>query len=273
MERARYEAELAQRRYMRVDPENRLVADSLEADWNEKLRALGEAQQEYEQRREQDRRIFADEQRSAILALAQNFPRLWKDPETEDRDRKRMIRLLIEDVTMIRGEQISLHLRFRGGACKSVTLPNPLRAWEIGVTDAEVVGRIDGLLDTLTFSEIAAALNRDGYKPGKGQRFTARYIARIQKQYSLRSRFHRLQARGMLTLNEMAAALCINPKTVKIWAVNGLLKAHAYTDKPERLYEPPGPDAPTKAQGRKLTLRRPSMSVMPERSNEVQCEA
>ena len=273
VERARYEAELAQRRYMRVDPENRLVADSLEAGWNEKLRALGEAQQEYEQRREQDRRIFADEQRSAILALAQNFPRLWKDPETEDRDRKRMIRLLIEDVTMIRGEQISLHLRFRGGACKSVTLPNPLRAWEIGVTDAEVVGRIDGLLDTLTFSEIAAALNRDGYKPGKGQRFTARYIARIQKQYSLRSRFHRLQARGMLTLNEMAAALCINPKTVKIWAVNGLLKAHAYTDKPERLYEPPGPDAPTKAQGRKLTLRRPSMSVMPERSNEVQCEA
>lgn len=116
-----------------------------------------------EQRREQDRKILADEQRSATLALAEDLPRLWKDPEIEDRDRKRMIRLLIEDVTLIRGDQISLHLRFRGGACKSVTLPNPLRAWEIGVTDAEVVTRIDHLLDTMTFGTIAATLNGEGY--------------------------------------------------------------------------------------------------------------
>ncbi len=84
VERARYEAELAQRRYMRVDPENRLVADTLEADWNHKLRALSEAQQEYEHRREQDRQVFNEEQRAAILALAQDFPRLWRDPATED---------------------------------------------------------------------------------------------------------------------------------------------------------------------------------------------
>jgi DNA invertase Pin-like site-specific DNA recombinase len=273
VERARYEAELAQRRYMRVDPENRLVADSLEADWNEKLRAFGDVQKEYEQRREQDRRILADEQRSAILALAEDLPRLWKDAEIEDRDRKRMIRLLIEDVTMIRGEQISLHLRFRGGACKSVTLPNPLRAWEIGVTDAEVVTRIDRLLDTMTFGAIAAALNRDGYKPGRGNRFTARYIARIQRQYSLQPRFDRLRARGMLTLEEMATALSVNPTTVKIWAAHGLLNAYAYTDKPEYLYEPTGSDGPRKAQGRKLSMRRPAASVVSERSKEVQCEA
>src|ERR1700751_4353435 len=64
VERARYEAELAQRRYMRVDPDNRLVADTLEADWNQKLRALNEAQQEYEQRRQQDRQIFDQKQRA-----------------------------------------------------------------------------------------------------------------------------------------------------------------------------------------------------------------
>jgi DNA invertase Pin-like site-specific DNA recombinase len=273
VERARYEADLAQRRYMRVDPDNRMVADSLEADWNQKLRALADAQQEYEHRREQDRRIFDDEQRAAISALAQDFPRLWKDPVTEDRDRKRIIRLLVEDVTMLRGEKILLHLRFRGGANRSVTLPNPLRAWESCMTDAEVVGRIDRLLDTQTFGEIAAALNENGYKPGKGQRFTARYIARIQKQYSLRPRFDRLRAVGMLTLEEMATALAVNPKTVKIWAAHGMLKAHPYTDKPEYLYEPPGPDAPTKAQGRNLSLRRPVMSIMPECSEEVQCEA
>jgi hypothetical protein len=272
VERARYEAELAQRRYMRVDPENRLVADSLEADWNQKLRALAEAQQEYEKQREQDRRIFDDEQRAAILALAQDFPRLWKDPATEDRDRKRMIRLLVEDVTMLRGERITLHLRFRGGADRTVTLPNPLRSWESWTTDSEIVGRIDRLLDIQTFGEIAATLNSAGFRSGKRQPFTARYIARIQRNYGLQPRFERLRGRGLLTLDEMAAALSVNPKTVKIWAAHGLLKAHAYTDKPEHLYEPPGSDAPRKAQGVKLSLRRLEMPVMLEGSKEVQCE-
>jgi hypothetical protein len=101
------------------------------ADWNQKLRALTEAQEQYEQRREQDRQVFNEEQRAAIMGLAQDFPRLWRDPATEDRDRKRMIRLLVEDVTMLRSEQITLHVRFRGGAARTVTLPNPLR-WKAG---------------------------------------------------------------------------------------------------------------------------------------------
>jgi len=272
VERARYEAEVAQRRYMRVDPENRLVADSLEADWNQKLRALADTQQEYQKYREQDRRIFDDGQRAAILALAQDFPRLWKDPATEDRDRKRMVRLLVEDVTMLRGERITLYLRFRGGANRTVTLPNPRRCWESWTTDSEVVGRIDRLLDTKTFGEIAATLNSAGFRSGKRQPFTARYIARIQKNYALRPRFERLRARGLLTLDEMAAALSVNPKTVKIWTAHGLLKAHAYTDKPEHLYEPPGPDGPRKAQGIKFSLRRLEMPLMLEGSKEVQCE-
>ena len=95
VERAQYECELAQRRYMRVDPDNRLVAASLEAQWNEKLRALNEAQQEYERRRAQDTRVLTDEQRSRMLALSSDFPRLWGDPATSDRDRKRMVRLLV----------------------------------------------------------------------------------------------------------------------------------------------------------------------------------
>jgi len=273
VERARYEAELAQRRYMHVDPQNRLVADTLEADWNQKLRALDEAQQEYEQRREQDRQVFNEEQRAAILALAQDFPRLWRDSATEDRDRKRMIRLLLEDITMLRREQITLHLRFRGGSQRTITLPNPLRSWERWMTDAEVVSRIDELLNTNTFEEIAAILNNAGFRSGKGQRFTSRYIARIQKHYSLRSRFDRLRSRGMLTLNEMASALHVNPKTVKIWTAHGLLNGHAYTDKPEQLFEPIGPQMPKRAQGTKLCLRRLPASVIPDCSKEVQCEA
>ena len=184
-----------------------------------------------------------------------------------------MIRLLVEDVTMLRGEQITLHVRFRGGAARTVTLPNPLRSWEGWMTDVEVVSKIDQGLNTQTFSEIAVTLNTNGFRSGKGQRFTPRYIARIQKQYALRSRFDRLRALGLLTLKEMASVLSVNPKTVKIWTAHGLLRAHAYTDKPEHLYEPVGPNMPRKAQGVNLCLRRPTTSVLPQCSKEVQCEA
>ncbi len=271
VERARYEAELAQRRYLRVDPENRLVADSLEADWNAKLRALAETQQDYEHRREQDRGVFSEEQRQAILALATDFPRLWRDPNTPDRERKRMVRLLIEDVTLLRGsQQIELHLRFRGGADHTLTLANPLRAWELRMTSSAVVTEIDKLLNERTYGEIATILNERGLRSGTGQPFTARYIARIQLHYGLTPRYDRLRSMGLLTLEETAQVLDVHPQTVKIWAAHGMLRRHAYTDKPEHLYEPPGKDAPSKAQGLKLSQRIP---LMPERLKEVQCEA
>ena len=255
------------------DPDNRLVADSLEADWNEKLRALAEAQQEYERRREQDRTVFSEQQRQAILALASDFPKLWRDPNTPDRERKRMIRLLIEDVTLLRGNQITLHLRFRGGANQTLGLPNPLRAWESCMTSPEVVAEIDRLLNYHTYGAIAAILNDRGLRSGKGQRFTARYIARIQKRYGLKTRYDRLRDLGMLPLNEIAQVLAVHPKTVKNWAAHGMLRTHAYSDKPECLYEPPGEDAPRKAQGMKLSQRKPLDQFMPERLVEVQYEA
>ncbi|HEX6034005.1 MAG TPA: recombinase family protein, partial [Anaerolineales bacterium] len=77
VERAQYEADLAQRRYLHVDPANRLVADSLEADWNAKLRALAAAQKEYEQRRQSDRVALSEQHRARIAALARDFPEVW----------------------------------------------------------------------------------------------------------------------------------------------------------------------------------------------------
>jgi DNA invertase Pin-like site-specific DNA recombinase len=273
VERARYEADLAQRRYLRVDPDNRLVADSLEADWNDKLRALAEAQQEYERRREQDRRIFTEEQRETVLALATDFPRLWRDPNTPDRERKRMIRLLIEDATLLRGEKITLHLRFRGGADHTLVLSKPLCAWELRMTSSEVVTEIDRLLNEHTYGGIAAVLNERGMRSGTDQPFTARYIARIQMRYGLKPRYDRLRDLGMLTLGEIAQALTVHPKTVKMWAVHGLVRRHAYSDKPECLYESPGQDAPRKAQGMKLSQRMQPDKFVPECFEEVQYEA
>jgi DNA invertase Pin-like site-specific DNA recombinase len=205
VERAQYEADLARRRYLRVDPDNRLVADSLEAEWNSKLRTLSETQQERERQREQDRKILSEPQRAAILALATNFPELWRDPNTPDRERKRMIRLLLEDITLLRSEQITLHIRFKGGAAKTLTLPLPLNSWQQRQTSPDVVKEIDQLFDHHTYSQVAAILNERGMTSGEGKAFTSRILARIQRTYALMPRYDRLRNAGMLTVEEMAA--------------------------------------------------------------------
>jgi DNA invertase Pin-like site-specific DNA recombinase len=272
VERARYEADLAQRRFMKVDPDNRLVADTLEADWNHKLRALAEAQKEYEQRRDQDRRIFTEEERAAILSLATDFPRLWRDPNTLDRDRKRMIRLLLEDVTLIRDKDITIHVRFRGGAARTLHLQLPLNAWQKRTTSSEVVAEVDRLLDDHVYSQIASFLNERGFRSGEGNRFTARYIARIERSYELKSRYDRLRDRGLLTLMEMAKILGISTVQLKIWRRHGLVRGHAYNDKNECLFEHPGVNPPAKAQGVKLSRRCALDQVHLDRPQEVQYE-
>lgn len=273
VERAQYECELAQRRYMRVDPDNRLVADSLEAQWNEKLRALAEAREEYERRREHDARVLTDEQRSAILALASDFPRLWNDTGTPDRDRKRMVRLLLEDVTLNRDEQISLQIRFKGGACRTLHLPLPLCGWQQRLTPPAVIDEIDRLLDAHTVAQIADILNARGMTPGAGASFHPQLVARLARTYHLKPRYDRLRERGLLTLQEMAEVLQVTPHTVKIWLRRGLLRGHAYSDKNESLYEEPGDAAPRKTQGAKLTLRRLDATVPFDGAKGVQYAA
>jgi len=273
VERAQYECDLAQRRYMRVDPDNRLVADSLEAQWNEKLRALGETHDEYARRREQDARVLTDEQRRAILSLVSDFPRLWNDPGTSDRDRKRMVRLLLEDVTLNRDKQISVQIRFKGGAHRALHLPLPLCSWQLRVTPPAVIDEIDRLLDDHTIVQIAAILNARGMTPGAVASFHPQLVARLARTYHLKPRYDRLRERGMLTLQEMADELQVTPHTVKIWLRRGLLRGHAYNDKNESLYEPLPDDAPRKMQGTKLSSRRLNEPFTTDRAKEVQYEA
>ncbi len=239
VERARYEAELAQRRYLRVDPDNRLVADSLEADWNAKLRALAGAQEEYERQRHADGRLLDDEQRAQVLALATDLPRLWGDPATPQRERKRMVRLLLEDVTLLRTDEVVVHVRFRGGATRSLQLPLPRSAWQLRRTDPAVVAEIDRLLDEHPDGEVAEILNARGLRPGVAARFTPLIIANLRRTYELEERFTRLRRQGLLTLPEMAAALGVHPGTVKRRRAHGRLAALVYNDKGERLYLPP----------------------------------
>ena len=257
VERARYEAELAERRYLHCDPDNRLVADSLEADWNHKLRALGEAQQEYQRQRQVDRGLCREEERAQIFALATDFPRLWRDAKTPHRERKRMVRLLLEDVTLTRHDEITLQIRFKGGATKTLHLPIPLNAWKQRTTKPEVVAEIDRLLDQRTDRQIATLLNERGWLSGEGRPFSPHMVARIRRNYALKSGYTRLRAAGLLTLQEMAKLLGISTGWVKVWRDHGLLRAQAYNEKNECLYEHPGDDPPRKMQGTKLAAIHP----------------
>jgi len=256
VERARYEANLAQRRYLRVDPDNRLVADVLEAEWNQKLRALAEAQEEYERGHEADQRVLDEQRRGDILALATDFPRLWSDPRTPDRERKRMVRLLVEDVTLHKGEALSAHVRFKGGAARTLRLPIPLPTGQAHQTPPEVVREIDRLLDEHTDEEIAAILNAEGKRTGWGRSFTRLRVAEVRLNYSLPDRFSRLRARGLLTLEEIAVSLGVCTATVKDWRRYGLLEAYPYNDRGECLFEPPDADAPVKHKRKGLSSHK-----------------
>lgn len=240
VERARYDADLAQRRYLRVDPDNRLVAASLEAEWNNKLRALSAAQEDYEHRRATDV-LLDDDRRQQILALATDFPRLWRDPTTPDRERKRMARLLINDVTLLKDDDLVAHVRFRGGATHTLRLARPKTAAELRKLDPAIVAEVDRLLDDHTDNEIARALNAAGHRPPVGETFTTWIIWKIRKAYQLESRYNRLRRQGLLSLTEMAETLGVHPQTVKQRQARGELTSIAYNDKGQCLYAPPGP--------------------------------
>lgn len=255
VERARYDAELAKRRYMRVDPDNRLVADSLEAEWNEKLRMVKQAQEDYERQRKVTPMELSEQQKAEITALANDFPRLWNSPQTPQRERKRMVRLLIEDVTLCDGEKVTAHVRFKGGTVTSLHLPRPKTPSELRKTPPEVVAEIDRLLDEHTDLEIVQFLNAQGMLTGVEHEFDAIAVQRVRRAYSLKSRFERLREKGLLTMQELAEQLQVSTHTVKDWKNAGLLRGYHYNDKAECLYEP-SVDYPVKWK-RKYSDRKP----------------
>jgi hypothetical protein len=273
VERARYEADLARQRFLQVDPNNRFVADALEADWNDKLRAVTEAQENCEQQRQADRVVLDDVSRAQILALVSEFPKLWQDPRTSDRERKRIVRLLVEDVTLTKSAHIMAQVRFKGGATHTLTLPLAPPAWRTWLTSPQVLAEIDTLLDAHTEGEIADILNARGRRTGKHRPFTRYLVAGIRRRHHLKSRFDRLRARGMLTGAELADSLGICPSTVPDWRRAGLVKGYAYNDKHEFLYEPPGPNRPLKLQGIKRSDPRRIPDIALDATKEVQDEA
>jgi hypothetical protein len=264
VERARYHADLARRRYLAVDPANRLVADTLEADWNTALRALTQAQDTCEQARKHDTGQLTGAQQARIRQLATDLPAIWNDPATPARERKRIARLLLTDVTVTRTrDTITAHIRLPGGQHQTLTTPVPPTAAQMRKTPAGAVAAIDELLDAHTHAEIAGILNDRGLTSGEGRPFHRLTVRNIRDDYGLRSREQRLRDAGLLTLAETAALLGVSTGTVKTWHHAGLITGHPYNDKGQCLYPPPGPNPPARTQGRKLSKRRPASLPAP----------
>jgi hypothetical protein len=257
VERAREEAELAQRQFMLVRPEHRLVADTLEQQWNAKLARLAEVEEAYRHTTQADGAELPAEARARIQALVTDLPRVWHDPRTPMRERKRMLRLLIDDVTMVRGERtIQIQIRWKGGATTALERPRPLGAPDLRRTPAAIVEMIRALATEQTDRQIADTLNGRALRSGTGQPFTRLLVRVIREAYGIPRLAEHLRAAGWLTSTEIAAQLGVHHTTAKRFACEGVLRGRRADDAGRILFEPPIGPLPRAHPGKRFRDRR-----------------
>jgi hypothetical protein len=273
VDRAREEAEMAQRQYLLARPENRLVVDNLERQWNEKLMGLAQAEEEYTRMSKSQPSALTDEDRDRIRALASDLPRVWNDPRTLARDRKRMLRLLIEDVTLIKNQKIQVHIRWKAGATTSIERPLPLGAPDLVRTPAEIVELIRALATEQTDAQIARTLNARYLRTGRNNSFARLIVRHIRLSYEIPSYAEHLRRQGWLTAPEIAAQMGVHFATAKRFAAEGVLRAVRADDRGEILFEPPTGPLPHAHPGKRFRDRRQFPQLASKISNGVQYEA
>lgn len=228
MERLEYQAQIAQRRYEEVDPSNRLVAATLEQRWNEALQARASAQDEFNQHRQQQGLELTEEQKGQLLALAKDLPQLWKSPSTSAQDRKRMLRLLLKDVTVERlnaERKAVLHLRWQGGAVEDLNVDIPLPAPDQVRYPQPIVDRVRSLARSLSDAQIAATLKAEGLLSAKGKTFTVSMVKWIRYRHEIAA--PSLKRPEELTVAEIAQRFRVSSGVVHYWIQRGHLPARS----------------------------------------------
>jgi DNA invertase Pin-like site-specific DNA recombinase len=228
LEQARRSTELKHRRFLNCDPDHRLVADTLEADWNEALRRFDALHQEHQRQRQADTVRLDKDSRARLSSLAEEFPRVWNDPYTDSAERKRMLGLLIEDVTLVYGDPMALHVRFRGGLTTSLSIPRPRPPARASRVPPEVIQVLDQVLESCSDREAAVRLNALGYRTWLGQPFTTKRVTGLRQKAGLTTRFERLRAQGFLTAREIARELGVCITQVYILGCRGILPQQRY---------------------------------------------
>src|SRR5215471_6642163 len=256
VERAREEAELAQRQFMLVRPEHRLVADTLEQQWNQKLARLAALEDECARAAKTDGPELRAADRERIQSLVADLPRVWHDPRTPARERKRILRLLIEDVTLLRDHAVQLHMRWKGGATTSLERPIPRGAPDLRRTPAAIVEMVRALATEQTDRRIADTLNGRWLRTGTGQPFTRLRVRHIRAARGIPSLSEYLHRTGWLTATEIAAPLGVHYTTANRFAREGVLRAMRADDNGSLLFEPPTGPLPRAHPGKRFRDRR-----------------
>ena len=226
LERAEYEAALAERRYLEVDPSQRLVASTLERRWNDALLHLEDLKRQAAEFQRQEARVATPEQKAKVLALARDLPRLWHAPTTQAKDRKRMLRLLIKDITVEKLsplKQMQVHIRWQGGASTNLSVPLPPNVADRVRYPGVLVDRVRQLALRLPDAEIAAQLQREGYVSAKGQAYTAKIVQWIRGSYQIPRAV--LKRPEELSVQQVAKDFGVSPSVVYYWIERHLIKA------------------------------------------------
>ena len=183
VERAKYQADRAERRYRRVEPEHRLVARGLERDWEHALGALAEAEAELTLREQQRPRTLTHEEREQLLTLGADLGRVWSAPSTTDRDRKQLLRCLIEEVIVnVKREErrATVTIRWRGAAITELAVPLPKPQPAIR-TDEDTIALLTRLAAHYDDATIAGILNRQGRRSATGEPFTQIIVGGLRR--------------------------------------------------------------------------------------------
>jgi excisionase family DNA binding protein len=222
LQRARYEADRAERSFTQVEPENRLVARTLETRWEARLQSLAEA--ELALQTAQAARPPLPE-RDRLLAIAADLPTLWDAPSTSAKDRKRLLRALIADITLLPGqdaEHARIGIRWHTGATEELTA----RRTGPGRTSREAMDIIRANAATTTDAELAAELNAAGLTTGRGHRFDARAVHRARNANAIRAPWSAGACGGAITIPQVCQKLGVSKSTVLDWVHTGKLAAH-----------------------------------------------
>ncbi len=232
LERASYEADLARRRFLAVEPENRLVARNLEKDWNEKLAVVEQLKREQAALPAWALPRLTAEERQRIVDLAVDLPALWHAATTTPAERKQLLRLLIKDVTLTKGTStIAVAVRWQTEACTTLEVARPRPSCDVRRTDPLVVARIGVLAACHTDEQIADILNREGFTPGLGGSFTASKIQWIRHKHKIANAcpagpsacVSGKRGDGRHSVQSAAELLNINISTVVNWCKSGKL--------------------------------------------------
>jgi len=226
IERAEYEAQLAERRYMETDPSNRLVASTLEERWTAALVALEQTKQQFSDFRNKEHHTATPEQKHQILALARDFPRLWKNPGTKAKDKKRMLRLLIKDITVekiLSPKQAVLHIRWQGGLCEDISVNFPPKMPDRLRYSEELVQRVKSLASQLTDEQTATLLNGERRASATGKSFTVDMIRWIRFKHGIRADGQ--TDSNELTVQQVADHFKVSPHVVYYWIERGIVEA------------------------------------------------